>query len=127
MTLRSTAEYKTVWRASSGSFCAGVLQFWHRPYIARAAEGVFVQEVDNEVRHVKQRDETRREYMTLAMELKRQRQEGIAEGLAEGSANEKKKIIVTMLQKGLSVEFIADCVQTSAEYIIELGKKQHLL
>lgn len=88
---------------------------------------MFVQEVDNEVRHVKQRDETRREYMTLAMELKRQRQEGIAEGLAEGSANEKKKIIVTMLQKGLSVEFIADCVQTSAEYIIELGKKQHLL
>ena len=123
MTLRSTAEYKTVWRASSGSFCAGVLQFWHRPYIARAAEGVFVQEVDKEVRHVKQHDETRREYMTLAMELKRQRQEGIA----EGSANEKKKIIVTMLQKGLSVEFIVDCVQTSAEYIIELGKKQHLL
>ena len=127
MTLRSTAEYKTGWSASSGSFCAGVLQFWHRPYIARAAEGVFVQEVDNEVRRVKQRDETRREYMTLAMELKRQRQEGIAEGIAEGSANEKKKIIVTMLQKGLSVEFIADCVQTSAEYIIELGKKQHLL
>ena len=89
----------------------------------KAAEGVFVQEVDKEVRRVKQHDETRREYMTLAMELKRQRQEG----LAEGSANEKKKIIVTMLQKGLSVEFIADCVQTSAEYIIELGKKQHLL
>ena len=89
----------------------------------KAAEGVFVQEVDKEVRRVKQHDETRREYMTLAMELKRQRQEGIA----EGSANEKKKIIVTMLQKGLSVEFIADCVQTSAEYIIELGKKQHLL
>ena len=97
----------------------------------KAAEGVFVQEVDKEVRRVKQHDETRREYMTLAMELKRQRQEGIAEGLAEGlaegSANEKKKIIVTMLQKGLSVEFIEDCVQTSAEYIIELGKKQHLL
>lgn len=63
----------------------------------KAAEGVFVQEVDEEVRRVKQHDETRREYMTLAMELKRQRQGGIAEGLA----NEKKKIIVTMLQKGV--------------------------
>ena len=67
----------------------------------KAAEGVFVQEVDEEVRRVKQHDETRREYMTLAMELKRQRQGGIAEGLAESSANEKKKIIVTMLQKGV--------------------------
>ena len=68
---------------------------------------------------MKQHDETRREYMTLAMELKRQRQEGIAEGT--------RNMILAMLQKGFSAEIIADCVQTSAEYIIELGKKQHLL
>ncbi|WP_301963307.1 hypothetical protein [uncultured Megasphaera sp.] len=37
----------------------------------KAAEGVFVQEVDKEVRRVKQHDETRREYMTLVMELKK--------------------------------------------------------
>lgn len=42
----------------------------------KAAEGVFVQEVDKEVRRVKQHDETRREYMTLAMELKRMFAEG---------------------------------------------------
>lgn len=42
----------------------------------KAAEGVFVQEVDEEVRRVKQHDETRREYMTLAMELKRMFAEG---------------------------------------------------
>lgn len=59
----------------------------------KAAEGVFVQEVDKEVRRVKQHDETRREYMTLAMELKRQRQEGIAEGT--------RNMILAMLQKRL--------------------------
>lgn len=85
----------------------------------KAAEGVFVQEVDEEVRRVKQHDETRREYMTLAMELKRQRQEGIAEGT--------RNMILAMLQKGFSAEIIADCAQTSVEYIIGLGKKQHLL
>lgn len=112
---------------SGRTVIASCIRAFLRYVDGKAAEGVFVQEVDEEVRRVKQHDETRREYMTLAMELKRQRQGGIAEGLAESSANEKKKIIVTMLQKGLSVEFIADCVQTSAEYIIELGKKQHLL
>ena len=110
-----------------GTATASCIRAFLRYVDGKAAEGVFAQEVDKEVRRVKQHDETRREYMTLAMELKRQRQEGIAEGLAESSANEKKKIIVTMLQKGLSVEFIADCAQTSVEYIIELGKKQHLL
>jgi hypothetical protein len=49
--------------------------------------------VDKEVRRVKQHDETRREYMTLAMELKRQRQEGIAEGT--------RNMILAMLQKRL--------------------------
>ena len=85
----------------------------------KAAEGVFVQEVDNEVRHVKQHDETRREYMTLAMELKRQRQEGIAEGT--------RNIILAMLRDGISAEFIAKYAQMPVEYIVELGKKNHLL
>ena len=127
MTLRSTAEYKTVWRASSGSFCAGVLQFWHRPYIARAAEGVFVQEVDNEVRRVKQHDETRREYMTLAMEIKRRELASFAEGEKTGEKKKKTMMILAMLRKGFSAESIAECVQTSVEYITELGKKHHLL
>ena len=127
MTLRSTAEYKTVWRASSGPFCAGVLQFWHRPYIARAAEGVFVQEVDNEVRRVKQHDETRREYMTLAMEIKRRELANFAEGEKTGAKKKETMMILAMLRKGFSAESIAECAQTSVEYITELGKKHHLL
>ena len=90
----------------------------------KAAEGVFVQEVDKEVRRVKQHDGTRREYMTLAMELKRQRQFGREEGREEGRQEERLKMILAMLRKGFSVESIAECAQTSVEYIMELGKKK---
>ena len=97
----------------------------------KAAEGVFVQEVDKEVRRVKQHDETRREYMTYAMEIKRRElakfKEGREEGRAEGRQEERLKMIFAMLRKGFSVESIAECAQTSVEYILELGKKNHLL
>ena len=55
----------------------------------KAAEGVFVQEVDKEVRRVKQHDETRREYMTLAMELKRMFAEGEKTGEEKGGKKER--------------------------------------
>ena len=59
----------------------------------KAAEGVFVQEVDKEVRRVKQHDETRREYMTYAMEIKRRElakfKEGREAGRAEGRQDER--------------------------------------
>ena len=98
-----------------GTATASCIRAFLRYVDGKAAEGVFVQEVDKEVRRVKQHDETRREYMTLAMELKRQYEEG------------KISMILAMLQKGFSVEIIADCAQTSVEYIVELGKKNHLL
>ena len=87
-----------------------------------AAEGAFVQEVDKEVRRVKQHDETRREYMTLAMELKRM----FAEGEKSGEEKKETMMILAMLRKGFSVESIAECAQTSVEYIMELGKKNRL-
>ena len=93
----------------------------------KAAEGAFVQALDTEVKSIKQHKETRREYMTLAMELKRQRQFGREEGREEGRQEERLKMILAMLRKGFSVESIAECAQTSVEYIMELGKKNHLL
>uniref|UniRef100_UPI00265CEEA8 hypothetical protein n=1 Tax=uncultured Megasphaera sp. TaxID=165188 RepID=UPI00265CEEA8 len=81
----------------------------------KAAEGKFVKAVEDEVVRVKEHKETRREYMTYAMELKRQYNEG------------KMSMILAMLKKGISVEVIAECAQTSVEYIMELGKKNHLL
>ena len=89
----------------------------------KAAEGKFVKAVEDEVMRVKEHKETRREYMTYAMEIKRRELASFAEG-------EKKKetmMILAMLRKGFSVESIAECAQTSVEYILELGKKNHLL
>ncbi len=57
----------------------------------KSAEGSFTQTVEQEVLRVKRHDETRREYMTLAMELKRRDRISRQEGLAEGRALEKEK------------------------------------
>ena len=89
----------------------------------KAAEGSFMKAVEDEVMRVKEHKETRREYMTYAMEIKRRELASFAEG-------EKKKetmMILAMLRKGFSVESIAECAQTSVEYIMELRKKNHLL
>ncbi len=89
----------------------------------KAAEGKFVKAVEDEVVRVKEHKETRREYMTYAMEIKRRELAKFKEGREE----ERSSIILIMLKKGMSAEVIAECVQASVEYIIELGKKNHLL
>ena len=86
-----------------------------------------MQALDTEVKSIKQHKETRREYMTLAMELKRQRQFGREEGREEGRQEERLKMILAMLQDGVAKETIAKYAKVSVDYITELGKKNHLL
>ena len=89
----------------------------------KAAEGKFVKAVEDEVMRVKEHKETRREYMTYAMEIKRRELASFAEG-------EKKKetmMILAMLKDGVAKETIAKYAKVSVEYITELGKKNHLL
>ena len=101
----------------------------------KAAEGKFMKAVEAEVMRVKEHKETRREYMTYAMEIKRRelakfqegQEKGREEGRQEGRQEERLKLILAMLRKGFSVETIAECAQTSIEYITELGQKNHLL
>ena len=79
--------------------------------------------VEDEVMRVKEHKETRREYMTYAMEIKRRELASFAEG-------EKKKetmMILAMLKDGVAKETIAKYAKVSVEYITELGKKNHLL
>ena len=83
--------------------------------------------VEDEVMRVKEHKETRREYMTYAMEIKRRELAKFKEGREERREEERSSIILNMLKKGMSAEVIAECVQASVEYIIELGKKNHLL
>ena len=89
----------------------------------KAAEGRFMKAVEDEVMRVKEHKETRREYMTYAMEIKRRELASFAEG-------EKKKetmMILAMLKDGVAKETIAKYAKVSVEYITELGKKNHLL
>ncbi len=75
----------------------------------KSAEGSFTQTVEQEVLRVKRHDETRREYMTLAMELKRQ--ENI------GRKEEREKMIYKLSNKHMSIEFIAEVTESSPEFI----------
>ena len=75
----------------------------------KSAEGSFTQTVEQEVLRVKSHDETRREYMTLAMELKRQ--ENI------GRKEEREKMIYKLSNKHMSIEFIAEVTESSPEFI----------
>ena len=83
----------------------------------KAAEGAFVQALDTEVKAIKQHKETRREYMTLMF----------AEGERTGEQKKETMMILEMLREGISKETIARCARVSVEYVVELGKRNHLL
>ncbi len=75
----------------------------------KAAEGQFTQTVAQEVLRIKEHKEMRREYMTLAMELRRQKNIGRNE--------EKEKMIFKLSNMHMSIEFIAEATETSPEFI----------
>ncbi len=111
-------------------FCKGDSEALARIYgrscgtsMEKRPKGAFVQALDTEVKAIKQHKETRREYMTLAMELKRM----FAEGERTGEQKKETMMILEMLREGISKETIARCARVSVEYVVELGKRNHLL
>ena len=64
--------------------------------------------------------------MTYAREIKRHELTSFAEGEKTEEKKKETMMILAMLRKGFSAESIAECAQTSVEYITELGKKHHL-
>ena len=101
----------------------------------KASERSFIRTIADEVQRIKNHDETRREYMTLAMELERQKRQGYAEGLEkgvqqgmqQGKAETKTEIISSMLHNGLDYELIAKCTNLSIDYIKEIAQKNRLI
>ena len=93
----------------------------------KAAESPFVAHIDEEVEKVKRHDETRREYMTLAMELERQKRRGYADGKAEGKAEGKFEVALCMLKKHFDYQTIAEMTQLSVDAIENLAKKNRLI
>ena len=60
-----------------------------------------MKEIDTEVMTVKSCDEWRREYMTLKLEIEKEKKLSRAEGLAEGEAKGRIKNVKDMLKAGL--------------------------
>ncbi|WP_041914389.1 hypothetical protein [Selenomonas ruminantium] len=74
-------------------------------------DDAFVQEIDQEIREVKQIENERVSYMTLAMKMMEERKEGRKEGVAS--------VAVSMLKLKLSL----DVIQAATELPLEAIKK----
>lgn len=61
------------------------------------------------------------EFLSLADQL---RNEGKAEGKAEGEKETLHKMILNMLQQGLSIDLISDVAQVSPEYVRRIRDQQ---
>ncbi len=71
--------------------------------------GEFAKEVDEEVVRVKKHDETRREYMKYAMEIKEAREEAREEN--------SRMVILNLLDMHMPVEVIAKAVDRTPQYV----------
>ena len=105
----------------------------------KIAEGEFAEELDQEVKRVKEQKETRREYMTLEMEIRKQREDamaigvakGKAEGIAEGMEKGMEKGILqtafSMVKNGLPLDMVSKCTNLSIETLRKLAKQDRLV
>lgn len=91
----------------------------------KSAEGTFVKQIDNELIHVKRHDETRREYMTLAMEMERMKRQVAAETAAITATTTATNIAKAMLHDGLSIEFISSYTHLPTEELKKLREEIH--
>ena len=82
----------------------------------KAAEGEFTQDIAAEVERIKQHNETRVEYMTLMMELKEQRREGMEEGINKGRVDTiVNNVRALVTKKGWSPDEALDILNVSPE------------
>lgn len=86
-------------------------------------EDTLMYEIDSEVHTIKQCDEWRRDYMTLAFEMENKLKEGIEIGREEG----KIETVIGMLKEKLSIEMISRITKLTVEQITEIGKMNALL
>lgn len=84
----------------------------------RAASGKFAKNIEQEVEKIKDHKETRWEYMTLMMEMKKQRSEGCAEG--------KSEMILNMLKEHMHLDIIMRVSGWTADEIRALAQRNGL-
>lgn len=97
----------------------------------KAPKGSFTEEIDKEVVRVKEQDEMRREYMTLAMELKNREEEGLKkgillgreQGLAQGTSQANQITVRNLLDMHLPIDTIAQIIGQTPQYVQDIIKK----
>lgn len=101
----------------------------------KAPKGSFTEEIDKEVVRVKEQDEMRREYMTLAMELKNReeeglkkgillgREQGLVQGLAQGTSQANQITVRNLLDMHLPIDTIAQIIGQTPQYVQDIIKK----
>ena len=97
----------------------------------KAAEGRFVESLDQEVHLVKSMDKVRREYMILSDEIRRRQkeaaEEGMQKGMEKGRQKEREANILGMLREKIPMETISRITHYSPDQIQKLGKLHGLL
>ena len=89
----------------------------------KAPKGEFTQEVNEEVIRVKQQDEMRREYMTLAMELRTREEEGIKKGITQGISQANQITIMNLIDMRMPVDSIARIIGQTPQYVEDVIKQ----
>ena len=89
----------------------------------QTAKGRFAKNIEKEVQKVKEHKETRWEYMTLMMEMKKQRSEGRAEGRKEGE-DRFAELMAALFRDGRTKD--AECAATDIAYRNELYHEYHM-
>ena len=93
----------------------------------KSAEGEFAKDIAAEVERLKRHEETRVEYMTLMMEMKRYWREGFDKGRDEGETigvqRAKVANALSMFADKFSVDKVAKYSQLSLQEVNEIGKQ----
>ena len=87
---------------------------------AERADSERIKRIHNRVRKVKENEEVGVKYMQAWEEKYYEREEGRQEGLLEGGENKVKELVKRKLQKGKSVEEIADALEEDVAVIQRL-------
>ena len=84
-------------------------------------EGELAKKIEQQVAKAREHKEWRLEYMTLYMRDRQNREEGFEEGLEKGLKEGRKTTIIHALERGRSVEDIADFMGCSIEEVKEIA------
>lgn len=94
----------------------------------------FVQEINEEIKKVKQIEKERKGYMTYEMKIREWKKEGREEGMAEGLSKGRKEgmaarnlaVAVSLLKEKLDLSFIMRVTELSADDIRKIAAKNGL-